>query len=129
MRYLIKYNRGWSDGCSITPFLPRFLRVRFNKWIVEKNVENLQIALEICADHDEAYYYGGSEDDRMGADATWLVDMLTRAKANVWFARMGYKAIRTFGGPRWRRNGVSWAYGGGYFQYSEKPAKPITETK
>lgn len=113
-----------SDGCSILPFLPARLRRRFSEWAVERVVDQPDLVEAACERHDRIYYHGGSRDRRRRADATlrkaWIAAGVPR-----FVAWLGYRLIRAFGGPGWRRDGVSWAFGGRRFRYSKHPALGI----
>ena len=119
LRTLPAWDRLTSDGCSALPVGPRAFRLRINNWLFRY----FDGATAACEDHDEAYYYGGSQDDRRQADRVldeaWRVSGVSRSIRFI-----GNRAIRSFGGPRAKLPGVSWAYGGSHFDYSEQPAKP-----
>jgi hypothetical protein len=118
-RTLPPWDPNTSDGCSALPFGRQAARLRVNMFLFRDKPE----ARAACEAHDEAYYYGGTEEDRLLSD-----NVLLKAweEAGVsWFVRtLGYRLIRLFGGPGARTTGVSWAFGGEYFQYSERPAVP-----
>ena len=106
---LKQWNDNMSDGCSV----PEFLRVVLPLESPE--------AIAACRRHDHAYYLGGSKIDRLRADlyfALALLDTDEREKAELYFA-----AVRTGGEPAFRQRGVSWAFGGEVFQYSDVPAE------
>lgn len=112
-----------SDGCSILPFLPPALRRQFSEWAIPQVAENPHLAELACKMHDREYYYGGPPELRKTADRdlrrNWINAGVPRFKVE-----MGYRLIRLFGGPSWKREGVSWAFGGSRFRYSEEPARP-----
>ena len=111
VRVLPRWQPVWSDGCSV----PALLRL-----VMPVETEAARTA---CIVHDEAYYYGGSEDDRRHADER-LREALIAAGMAPWRARVYYGSVRVGGGPEWRVKGVSWSFGGEYFQYSARPAIP-----
>lgn len=74
-----------------------------------------------CVIHDRAYYFGGSIADRQAADHA-LAAGLTAAGLPAWRAALVYRAVQLGGAPRWRRPGVSWAFGGRVFAYTAAPA-------
>jgi hypothetical protein len=102
---LAPWHDSMSDGCSGAPLLSA-----------------LPKACRCCVRHDRAYYYGGSEEDRLTADKAFLACLLA-AGAPWWRARGAYQMVRWFGGPDRRVHGVSWAFGGHIFAYTEKPAE------
>jgi hypothetical protein len=122
-RTLPPWDPATFDGCSAVTFGPLAWRRRVN----ERLFRDHPGASEACKAHDEAYYYGGSEQDRREADQALL-----QAWAEVgvpWLTRtLGYRAIRLFGGPDRRTPGVSWAFGDEFFQYSDEPAVPEPPT-
>lgn len=121
-RTLPKWNPERCDGCSALPLGSEALRRRVNTWLFRDHPE----ATVACEAHDEAYYYGGSEADRLAADDA-LVEAWKAAGVSAFVRTLGYRAIRLFGGPGARTPGVSWAFGGEYFQYSDEPAVPEDE--
>lgn len=129
MRYLPSYDPTWSDGCTIAPLIPEKQRKRFQMWMVNAiNSEDVAIALHLaCVVHDHAYYYGGSVEDRLAADKLFL-EQMKEAGAPFWFRHAAYRAVRMWGGPKWRQQGVSWSYGGSYFRYG-LPAIPVSEIR
>lgn len=72
-----------------------------------------------CLQHDKAYYYGGSEQDRQIADATLRAD-LVKAGVPEWRAEVVYQIVRVTGAP-WLHLPWSWAFGGKVFRYTEEP--------
>ena len=94
-------------------------RRHLNSWLFRNHPD----ATPACLAHDEAYYYGGSEADRLAADDA-LVAAWKEAGVPAFVRTLGYRAIRIFGGPAARTPGISWAFGGEYFQYSDEPAIP-----
>jgi hypothetical protein len=71
-----------------------------------------------CLEHDIDYEKGGSKADRLKSDKKlrrcWLDASIPR-----WICELSYRLIRAVGGPSWKREGVSWDYGG-KFQYTEE---------
>ena len=107
------WDRSLSDGCSALPVGPLLVRRRVNLWLFA----GLAGATAVCESHDEDYHYGGTREDRLESD----LKMKGRWKAigvPEWKRVIVFRLIRTFGGPRWRTPGVSWAHGGGRFRYS-----------
>lgn len=76
-----------------------------------------------CVRHDEAYYYGGSKQDREQADRRFY-ECLLNAGVVPWLARIYHAAVQTGGHPVFRRKNVSWAFGGERFRYDPEPAIP-----
>jgi hypothetical protein len=111
VRVLPRWLPAWSDGCSV----PALVRP-----VIPSETEAVRVA---CTVHDEAYYYGGSEDDRRRADERLRTALIAAGMA-PWKARVYYVGVRLGGGPEWRIKGVSWSFGGEYFQYSDRPAVP-----
>lgn len=106
-----------SDGCSALPVGPILVRRRVNHWLFAGQPG----ATAVCEGHDEDYHYGGSKQDRLASD----LRMRVRWEAigvKRWKRVVVYRLIRTFGGPRWRTPGVSWAFGGDVFKYTDEPA-------
>jgi len=103
-RTLPPWDDSMSDGCSFSPDVNDGVRAA-------------------CTIHDKAYYYGGSEQDRLAADDKFRED-LVRADMWRWVASIYYRGVRTFGGPGLRLKGVSWSFGGEYFAYDDHPAVP-----
>ncbi len=100
-----------SDGCSV----PKWLRLVIPMETPE------QIA--VCREHDKAYYFGGTERDRAIADAKLLLGLL-EAGMPLERAEEYHDAVRMFGAPHFREEGVSWAWGGCCFAYV--PEAPVT---
>ena len=102
---LAKWRDEFSDGCSVPWWI---------KWVFPDSEETCQC----CIQHDKAYYYGGSREDRRKADLAcfkcWL-DTMHPARA---FAR--WVAIRLGGHPMLKQKGVSWGFGGEVFKYTEE---------
>lgn len=119
-RTLPPWDPNTSDGCSALPVGSLATRMRFNAFLFRNHTPEARAA---CEAHDEAYYYGGSEEDRLLADNVMLKAW---EEAGVsWFTRtLAYRLIRLFGGPDARTPGVSWSFGGEFFQYSDRPAVP-----
>ena len=78
---------------------------------------------QCCVPHDEACHYGGSQQDRQEADRRFSVCLLA-AGVPSWLARLSYLAVRVGGNPRFRRQNVSWGFGGERFRYDPEPAIP-----
>jgi len=110
-RTLPQWDDRWSDGCSV----PRIAR----GFLPEEQGETRQC----CVRHDEAYYYGGSREERQEADGRFSACLLA-AGVPPWLARVYYLAVRVGGHPRFRRPNVSWAFGGDRFRYDPEPAIP-----
>lgn len=109
---------GMSDGCSfLALWLPGDARARW-----QRKVWGSEALERAGVEHECAYYYGGRRSDRRDADA-----QLWRAWAEhaglLWAFRV-WLAVRLFSGPRRRIDGVSWAFGGRRFRYSDEPAWP-----
>jgi len=104
-RTLPAWQDGWSDGCSFSPDVNDRVRA-------------------VCVRHDTAYYYGGSERDRLTADQTFRKEL---RETGLWgvVAYVYYRGVRTFGVPWLKIRNVSWSFGGEYFAYSDHPATPI----
>jgi hypothetical protein len=68
------------------------------------------------------YYYGGSREARQAADyelgSAWLKAGISSEIVQAWLA-----AVRVFGEPIMRQQGVSWAFGGNVFAYTAQPTK------
>jgi len=96
------WDKSRSDGCSI----PALLRPLFP--VTEEQ-------RQACVRHDEAYYYGGTREDRLIADATLMIEWV-RAGMTAEQAQSGFEAIRLGGGPELRQP-YSWAFGGERFVY------------
>jgi len=111
VRVLPRWQPAWSDGCSVPPLL---------RVMTPTETGAVRAA---CVVHDEAYYYGGSEDHRRRADER-LQEALIAAGMAPWRARVYYLGVRLGGGPEWRVKDVSWSFGGEYFEYSPRPAVP-----
>lgn len=97
------WNDSMSDGCSFAPI-----------------ADSIPGCHGCCVRHDEAYYYGGSKADRLAADnalkACWIANGMAR-----WRAEWRYRRVRILGVPWLRIKGVSWAFGGDVFKYTDKP--------
>lgn len=104
-RTLPRWQDPWSDGCSFSPDVNARVKA-------------------VCTSHDEAYYYGGSAQDRLEADQKFR-ERLLEAGMWPWVAYLYYRSVRTSGGPGLRRKGVSWSFGGKYFAYDDHPATPV----
>jgi hypothetical protein len=102
-----------SDGCSALSIGPRALRRRFNLWLFSRWPD----ATEGCLAHDRSYYYGGSMATRLQADED-LMDAWADAGVPEQTRQLAWTLIRFGGAPTWRTPGVSWAFGGGVFEYT-----------
>lgn len=71
-----------------------------------------------CVRHDEKYYYGGSAAARLRADRAFYA-CLRLVGLPIWRAYIVYYSVRLFGGPKGRKPGVSWAFGGEIFAYTD----------
>ena len=130
MRYLPSYDPAWSDGCTLSPFLPVALRRPFQKWMIRALASDLDVARKMryaCETHDMWYYFGGSVEERLAADKRLLQDW-KEAGAPYMLRNAAYRAVRMWGGPKWRQGGVSWSYGGSYFRYGYS-AVPVSEIR
>jgi hypothetical protein len=103
-----------SDGCSAIPIGPRRVRRRFNRWLFARHPG----ASAACLRHDRAYYAGGSREDREMADLA-LVARWGDVGVPEFVRVLAFRAIRIFGSPVWRTDGVSWGFGGARFRYDE----------
>ena len=117
-----RWDASWSDGCSLPivgeagallgPVTPRVRAV--------------------CVLHDEAYYYGGSPEDRALADAAFYaaLEALGPAESMPWWrALLWYLGITVGGEPDRRTPRVSWAFGpldAPVFEYTVEPQVPAT---
>jgi hypothetical protein len=99
------WNPATSDGCSIPALLKPFFHITPEQ-------------RKACVRHDRAYYYGGTKEDRLIADATLMIEWL-RAGMTEEQAQSGFEAIRLGGGPEGRKP-YSWAFGGKRFVYDSK---------
>ena len=97
-----------SDGCTLAPWLSANPKYR-----------------ELCVIHDRAYYYGGSEADKLLADEA-LRDGLIAHGMDREQAAIVFWAVQRGGVPQ-ARLPWSWAFGGKRFQYDESPATPEVE--
>lgn len=99
-----------SDGCSIPdplrPFFPNTPAVR-----------------ACCVKHDQSYYFGGTEEDRLAADCQLVIDWLKTGDVTASQAQTAFEAIRLFGRPELRVDRVSWAFGGERFCYDPAPSR------
>lgn len=86
------FDPAMSDGCSVPPLLQRLVPT------LKRQCERADVRAA-CLRHDEAYYYGGSELDRMNADQA-LYRMLCPLIGDVW-ALEWYAAVRAGGYPHW----------------------------
>jgi len=77
MRYLPSYDPAWSDGCTLSPFLPTELRRPFQQWMIKCLACDPDVARKMryaCETHDMKYYFGGCVEDRLAADKALLQD-------------------------------------------------------
>ena len=102
-RVLPPWDDEWSDGCTASP-----------------NSGWWGSHLECCLRHDEAYYYGGTKEQRRDADLVFR-HCLVGMGVPVPIAWMYWGAVRAMGPPRFRFPKASWAFGGELFQYTDKP--------
>ncbi len=121
-RTLPKWDPATSDGCSALALGSNTLRRRINTWLFRKHPD----ATVACEAHDEAYYYGGSKEDRREADRV-LDEAWKKVGVPIVVRALGAGAIRAFGGPGAKTPGVAWAFGGEFFQFSDQPAIPESE--
>ena len=121
-----------SDGCSALAFMTMTARtveaqLAIVIWVFG---DDARAAIAACFAHDRRYYLGGSRQDRRRADAelaaAWrsLIGSRWDIRRRLFIAG-GWAAVRLFGGPRGKRPGVSWSFGGGLFQYSAAPAMEL----
>lgn len=114
-RVIPKWDPKESDGCSapdiLRPLLPIF---------------EISTVRAGCETHDERYYYGGSEEDRLAADYElglyWL-----RVGVPAKDVKASLDLIWIGGAPEWHKPKVSWAFGplaSPRFRYDVVPAKP-----
>ena len=103
-RKLPPWRNEWSDGCTAAPD---------RGWWGDHR--------ECCVAHDASYYLGGSQEDRLRADRVFYECLLAHGMPRL-VAWLYHGAVRAWGHPRFRRPGVSWAFGGDSFQFSEAPA-------
>lgn len=94
-----------SDGCSVPPFLKPFFPC------------DDPAVIACCKVHDEAYYYGGTREQRLAADVMFCYNLLATGKVNAETAEKMFLGVRVGGGPSGRIHGVSWAFGGNRFVY------------
>lgn len=92
-----------SDGCSV-PYARVFTTEQRS----------------CCVKHDSEYYQGGSQEKRFQADLELRTCMI-KNKLSVAEADVMFLGVRIGGGPEARVKGVSWAFGGERFAYSEEP--------
>ena len=106
------------DGCSALPIGPLRVRRRFNRWLFKHWPD----ATKACERHDEAYYYGGTKEERLDADAALVARWAHLKPKRVPHAvcTLAFNMIRALGGPSTKMPGVSWAHGGKRFKYDEK---------
>lgn len=140
-RTLIEFDPLASDGCSSLAALSH-LRLVPKDATKEAQLaiikawfgEDWRAAVRACICHDRRYYLGGSTADRKRADVELRLAWLRIEGGNLWerasrraFIETGYVAIRAFGGPEAKTPGVSWAYGGQRFEYTDEPAIEVVD--
>ena len=86
-----------TDGCSLFPDGDAEDRVRW---------------CDCCVEHDEAYWRGGSAEERKRADTVFRDCLVTRSNRPTLAAVM-YRGVR-IGGTPWLPTGFRWGYGWGY---------------
>lgn len=84
------FDPSMSDGCSV----PESIR-----HIIHTIDEQCARCRPACVIHDEAYYYGGTEDQRRAADEALYVAI--RPIIGEQWAIEWYNAVRYFGGSHW----------------------------
>lgn len=97
-----------SDGCSV----PAWLR-----FVVPLETPAQQA---ICREHDEAYYYGGTEAERLAADLKFAYRLVSETGMDPDTVMTYFNSVRVGGHPKFRIRGVSWAFGGERFCYGER---------
>lgn len=97
------------NGCTV----PTLLR-----WIPWLAPEETAAQRAVCCIHDEAYYYGGTAEDRLKADQA-LYRGLVRAGMAEWRAWLYYVHVRIYGSIYWTPNERRWSWGGAFYQYEE----------
>ena len=90
-----------SDGCTDSPDA--------GWWGVHRSC---------CLEHDRAYHAGGSRADRRAADGAFFRCLIEKGMPRP-IAWVYFGAVRVGGHPRFRRAGVSWAWGGSRFRYTD----------
>jgi hypothetical protein len=70
-----------------------------------------------CFLHDLEYWAGGTEDERLIADAELLIHVvklgIAKRKSRGKMARVMYSGVRIGGGSAWRKVGAKYAWGFG----------------
>ncbi|WP_269522834.1 hypothetical protein [Coraliomargarita parva] len=96
-----------SDGCSLFP---------------DRSLINKDDWCQCCFEHDIAYWKGGTEAERLAADAA-LRDCVLQSTGNHELAETMYLGVRLGGSPyfkNWYRWGYGWNYERKYRALSEK---------
>lgn len=121
-RYLPPWQDSMSDGCSgIPPFIWNALpegTIVSNELFL--NITTKEAVRAACVTHDKQYYYGGSELARFYADIAFAATLASLGVPPKLVDVM-FNFVRAGGGPEFRQK-YSWAFGGEFFQYSDKPA-------
>ncbi len=123
MRTLPAWDDSISDGCTVMPIGPIVFRTRFNLWFFAR-VKRPWAVRMACIRHDRAHYYGGSKQDRLDSDYK-LMDEWQEAGISKWKRTLAWRLIRVIARPGSKLPGVSWAFGGGRYQYDDEPARGI----
>jgi len=84
------FDPSMSDGCSLPYWLRSCLGVIDRQYVACR---------DYCVAHDEAYYNGGTEEEREAADAA-LRDAIAPVVGDYW-AQEWYVALRMMGGTHW----------------------------
>ena len=95
-----------TDGCSLFPE---------SLWMSDGGL------CSCCFEHDSAYWQGGSESKRYGADLK-LQDCVLAKTGSEMLARVMFEGVHVGGSPylyTWFRWGYGWEYGRGYKPLSE----------
>ena len=104
-RTLPSWRDDMSDGCTFAPDRGWW---GDHRWL--------------CVRHDERYYFGGSKELRLAVDVGFFYGLLAVGMPRP-IAYLYYRVVRVWGHPRYRIPGVSWAFGGEFFAYSDEPAR------
>ena len=95
-----------TDGCSLFP---------------DGTFARKTLWLDCCIEHDEAYWQGGTEQERIDADLA-LKECITEETGDAHLAKLVYDAVRVWGSPiypSWYRWGYGWSYGRPYGALTE----------
>ena len=101
-----------SDGCSLFP---------------DGSLDNGNQWCDCCFTHDQAYWQGGTEEQRLVADQT-LRDCVLQRTGNRALAETMYHGVRSGGRPifpAWYRWGYGWPYGRGYRPLDDGEQKQV----